>query len=101
MLLRHKRSGGARPQVNTALGVVTVPRALPRFVRLPAEEGHFDYLLLQDLIAQNLGGMYRGYEVLAHAAFGLMNSTPFLGGEVDRARRAELLRAAALSALRG
>lgn len=37
--------------------------------------------------------------VLAHAAFGLMNSTPFLGGEVDRARRAELLRAAALAAL--
>src|SRR5687767_14672376 len=29
--------------------------------------------------------------VLAHAAFGLMNSTPFLGGEVDRLRRAELL----------
>ena len=39
--------------------------------------------------------------VLAHAAFGLMNSTPFLGGEVDRARRAELLRAATLSALEG
>ncbi|MEV6925398.1 TetR/AcrR family transcriptional regulator [Dactylosporangium sp. NPDC051485] len=39
--------------------------------------------------------------VLAHAAFGLMNSTPFLGGEVDRTRRAELLRAATLSALRG
>src|SRR4051812_34348310 len=37
--------------------------------------------------------------VLAHAVFGLMNSTPFLGGEVDRARRARLLRAAALSAL--
>jgi len=39
--------------------------------------------------------------VLAHAAFGLMNSTPFLGGEVDRARRAELLRAATLAALTG
>jgi AcrR family transcriptional regulator len=37
--------------------------------------------------------------VLAHAVFGLMNSTPFLGGEVDRVRRARLLRAAALSAL--
>ena len=37
--------------------------------------------------------------VLAHAVFGLMNSTPFLGGEVDRGRRARLLRAAALSAL--
>lgn len=39
--------------------------------------------------------------VLAHAAFGLMNSTPFLAGEVDRQRRAELLRAATLSALLG
>jgi|SRR5438874_1331504 len=37
--------------------------------------------------------------VLAHAAFGLMNSTPFLGGEVDRERRAELLRVATLAAL--
>ena len=39
--------------------------------------------------------------VLAHAAFGLMNSTPFLGGEVDRRRRAVLRRAAALAALLG
>jgi AcrR family transcriptional regulator len=39
--------------------------------------------------------------VLAHAAFGLMNSTPFLGGEVSRGQRAALLRAAALSALLG
>jgi AcrR family transcriptional regulator len=37
--------------------------------------------------------------VLAHAAFGLMNSTPFLGGEVDRSRRAALLRAATAGAL--
>jgi len=65
LLLRAKRRSSG-PQV---LGVVTVPRALPRFVRLPAAEGHFDYLLLQDLIAQNLSGMYRGYEVLARAAF--------------------------------
>jgi AcrR family transcriptional regulator len=39
--------------------------------------------------------------VLAHAAFGLMNSTPFLGGEVDRHRRAELLKVATLRALLG
>lgn len=39
--------------------------------------------------------------VLAHAAFGLMNSTPFLGGEVDKERRAALLRAATLAALLG
>jgi AcrR family transcriptional regulator len=39
--------------------------------------------------------------VLAHSAFGLMNSTPFLGGEVDRDRRAALLREATAHALMG
>jgi len=65
LLLRLKRRS-SNPQV---LGVVTVPRALPRFVRLPAADGAYDYLLLQDLIEQNLAGMYRGYEVLGRAAF--------------------------------
>jgi polyphosphate kinase len=65
LLLRAKRRSSG-PQV---LGVVTVPRALPRFVRLPGDHGHHDYLLLQDLIEQHLGGMYRGYEVLASASF--------------------------------
>ena len=39
--------------------------------------------------------------VLAHAAFGLMNSTPFLSSEVDRRRCGDLLRAATLAALMG
>ena len=38
--------------------------------------------------------------VLAHAAFGLMNSTPFAGSEVDSERQAALLRVATLAALR-
>ena len=59
LLLRPKRRSSG-PQV---LGVVTVPRALSRFVRLPAADGKFDYLLLQDLIAQNLAGMYRAAHV--------------------------------------
>src|SRR6201993_5171373 len=65
VLLRRKRKSSG-PQV---LGVVTVPRALPRFVRLPAEDGKFDYLPLQDLIAKTLAVMYRGYEVQSRAAF--------------------------------
>jgi polyphosphate kinase len=67
MLLRPKRRSSGPP----VLGVLTVPRALPRFVRLTdsANPNAYDYMLLQDLIAQNLSGMYRGYEVLGHAAF--------------------------------
>ncbi|GAA0898317.1 TetR family transcriptional regulator [Virgisporangium aurantiacum] len=37
--------------------------------------------------------------VLAHAAFGLMNSTPFIGTGVERIRRAALLRTSTLAAL--
>ena len=68
ILLRPKR----RSSGPAVLGVLTVPRALPRFVRLidsTVAGGGWDYVLLQDLIAQNLSGMYRGYEVLAQAAF--------------------------------
>ncbi len=65
LLLRRKR----RASGPLVLGVVTVPRALPRFVRLPAAEGMYDYMLLQDLISRHLAGMYRGYEVLAETAF--------------------------------
>jgi polyphosphate kinase len=65
LLLRRKRKSSG-PLV---LGVVTVPRTLPRFVRLPSSDGVFDYLLLHELIAQNLGGMYRGYEVVSRTGF--------------------------------
>jgi polyphosphate kinase len=81
LLLRAKRRSSS-PHV---LGVVTVPRALPRFVHLPSSGGSEDYLLLQDLIAQNLTGMYRGYGVLAHAAFRVTrNSNLYIEEEESR-----------------
>lgn len=67
LLLRRKRKGA-----NAAvLGVVTVPRALPRFVRLPqaADSTTTDFLFLHDLIEHQAGGMYRGYEIVSTAAF--------------------------------
>ena len=65
LLLRRKRKGPAGP----VLGVVTVPRALPRFVELPATGGTHDVIFLHDLIERNAAGMYRGYEILSKAAF--------------------------------
>jgi len=88
LLLRAKRRSSG-PQV---LGVVTVPRALPRFVRLPAQEGHYDYLLLQDLIAQHLGGMYRGYEVLAHASFRVTRNSNLYFEEEEARSLLEVIR---------
>jgi polyphosphate kinase len=89
LLLRLKRRSSG-PQV---LGVVTVPRALPRFVRLPSADGAYDYLLLQDLIAQNLGGMYRGYEVLARAAFRVTRNSNLYFEEEEARSLLETIRA--------
>jgi polyphosphate kinase len=66
MLLRVKRKGSAAGSV---LGVVTVPRALPRLVPLPSTSGTHDFLFLHDLIAHHADTMYRGYEVLSKGAF--------------------------------
>src|ERR1700748_543562 len=65
LLLRRKRKGTLGP----VLGVVTVPRALPRLVPLPSTTGTHDFLFLHDLIEHNAVGMYRGYEILSTGAF--------------------------------
>ena len=65
LLLRRKRKGPAGP----VLGVLTVPRALPRLIPLPSVSNTQDFLFLHDLIEQNAAGMYRGYEILSKAAF--------------------------------
>ena len=65
LLLRRKRKGTPGP----VLGVVTVPRALPRLVPLPSTEGTHDFMFLHDLIEKHAAGMYRGYEILSKAAF--------------------------------
>jgi polyphosphate kinase len=65
LLLRRKRKGTPGP----VLGVLTVPRALPRLVPLPSTDGTHDFVFLHDLIERHAAGMYRGYEILSKAAF--------------------------------
>src|SRR5204862_4793137 len=82
LLLRHKRRGLKRP---TALGVVTVPRALPRLVTLVGEEGYCDFILLHELVESQLEKMFRGYEVLARSAFRVTrNSNLYMQEEESR-----------------
>ncbi len=80
---------------------------LHELARLPTEPRHeirrLQRLYVEewvDVLTAVRAGLPRDEaRVLAHAAFGLMNSTPFLSEEVDRRRCAELLRAATLASL--
>ena len=81
-LLLHRKRKSASTQV---LGVVTVPRALPRLVALPSAPGCFDYIFLHELIESQAAAMYRGYEFLSRAAFRVTrNSNLYLQEEEAR-----------------
>lgn len=69
LLLRHKRRTPEGKRPAPVLGVVTVPRSLPRVIALPSAEGKADFIFLHELIEAKVEKMYRGYEVIGKAAF--------------------------------
>jgi polyphosphate kinase len=65
-------------------GVVTVPRSLPRLVRLPSE-GTIDFIFLHDLVSFHAARMYNGYDIISSAAFRVTrNSNLYLAEEESR-----------------
>jgi polyphosphate kinase len=82
LLLKHKRRG---VKAATALGVVTVPRALPRLVPLKSTDGNCDFILLHELVESQVERMFRGYEVLSRSAFRVTrNSNLYMQEEESR-----------------
>ncbi len=85
LLLRHKRNHTAGLATVPVLGVLTVPRSLPRLVSLPGKEGTNDFILLHELIESQVERMYRGYQVLESAAFRVTrNSNLYMQEEESR-----------------
>ena len=85
LLLRHKRRAASGVKTVSVLGVVTVPRSLPRLIPLPAADGATDVVLLHDLIEAQAERMYRGYEVLETAPFRVTrNSNLYMQEEESR-----------------
>jgi polyphosphate kinase len=80
-LLRHRKRSSEKP----LFGVVTVPRALPRLLRVPTGNGGIHFAFLQDIISHYAERLYRGYEILASAAFRITrNSNLYLEEEETR-----------------
>ena len=78
-LRRHSKPG------TTYLGVVTVPRKLPRVVRVPGKNESLDYIFLHDLIETHTRNLYKGYKIISSAAFrATRNSNLYLHEEESR-----------------
>ena len=79
LLLRRRRRSSL-----TYTGVVTVPRALPRLVRLPSQST-VDFVFLADLVVHHATRMYKGYDIVSSAAFRVTrNSNLYLQEEESR-----------------
>lgn len=68
----------------TLLGVVQVPRLLPRLIRLPREEDspRIDFVFLADIVQAHIPELFRGYQILDTAAFRITrNSDLYLDEE--------------------
>jgi len=80
-LLHRRRGGNGKPY----FGVVTVPRALPRLLRVPGKNGSIDYVSLQEVVSAFTAKLYRGFEILASAPFRITrNSNLYLEEEETR-----------------
>jgi polyphosphate kinase len=79
LLLRRRRRSAL-----TYTGVVSVPRALPRLVRLPSDTTT-DFIFLADLVAHHAQNMYHGYDIVSSAPFRVTrNSNLYLQEEEAR-----------------
>jgi len=80
LLLRRRRRAS-----ESYMGVVTVPRALPRLIKLPSQEGTDDYIALADLVELHTARMYRGYDIVAQGSFRITrNSNLYVQEEESR-----------------
>ena len=74
-----------RGESHIYLGVATVPRALPRVLRVPSPENTFEYIFLHDVVAAYADRLYHGYKILSSAPFRVTrNSNLYLREEESR-----------------
>ena len=79
-LVRRKRKGS-----QIYLGVATVPRALPRLVRLPSSGDRVQYIFLHEVVRAFAERLYHGYEILSATAFRVTrNSNLYMEEEESR-----------------
>src|ERR1041385_5648076 len=64
---------------------MTVPRVLPRVVRLPGPSGEMHYIFLADLLTFHAARLYKGYDIVSASSFRVTrNSNLYLEEEESR-----------------
>jgi polyphosphate kinase len=70
--------------------VVPVPKVVPRLVRLPSEGDEFSFVLVDEIIRNNIANFFKGYKITACSLFRLLRDSELL---FDEEYAPDLLRA--------
>jgi polyphosphate kinase len=70
-------------QLQELFAVVQVPAVLDRVVQLPGTPEHIRFVLLEDVIAANLGTLFGGFRVVGHTVFRVTRNTDLMIDEDD------------------
>ncbi|MEI8176600.1 MAG: polyphosphate kinase 1, partial [Candidatus Omnitrophota bacterium] len=72
------------------LATVPVPRSIPRLLRLPSEKDETSFVLIDDIIRENLEAFFKGYKIVESSSFRIMRDSEF---SVDEEFATNLLKA--------
>lgn len=72
------------------LAIIPVPKNIPRFVKLPSEKQETNFILVEDVIRENLDRFFRGYKIVDQALFRIVRDSELI---VDEEYAPDLLKA--------
>ena len=70
-------------QGQTMMGVATVPRVLPRILRMPSQDGELHFVTLAGIMDLQASELFRGYQVLGSAPFRVTRNSELYVNEED------------------
>lgn len=62
-------------QEQSHLAVIPVPQSVPRLVKLPSAKDSFEFILIDEIIRDNLKSFFRGWEITGAALFRLIRDS--------------------------
>ncbi len=57
------------------LAIIPIPKNVPRFMRLPSEQGETSFILIEEILRFNLKNFFRGYQLQEHTFFRVMRDS--------------------------
>lgn len=62
-------------QDTTHFAIIPVPKVIPRLLRLPGEKDEFSFILVEDILRQNIERFFRGYKIIYSMLFRVLRDS--------------------------